>query len=103
MDITIKKLDVPATSRNGRIYNDVISIYSNTNNSSISGGGDKNFTFVQGVPSAVWTIQHNLGKFPSVTVVDTAGTEVEGEVRHIDNNSLVLEFSAGFAGQASLN
>ena len=32
---------------------------------------DKTFVFTQAVPSLVWSIQHNLGKFPSVSVVDT--------------------------------
>ena len=30
----------------------------------------------QSVASATWTAVHNLGSFPSVTVVDSAGTEV---------------------------
>ena len=40
-----------------------------------SGTGDKTFNFTQGSPSATWTIQHNLGKFPSATIVDTGDTQ----------------------------
>ena len=69
-----------------------------------SGLEDKNFVFVQGVPSATWAIQHNLGKFPSATVVDTGDTSVlGGQVEYIDNNNLTITFGAAFAGKAFLN
>ncbi len=66
-------------------------------------GHDLSYTHTQGVPSTFWTVSHNLGKHPSVTVVDTAGTEYEGEVTHIDNNNLTLTFSAQFGGYAYCN
>jgi hypothetical protein len=65
--------------------------------------GDKNYIHDQGVSASVWTITHNLNKYPSVTVKDTAGTEVEGEVIHISVNQLTITFSAGFSGVATLN
>ena len=61
------------------------------------------FVFTQGVPATVWNIQHNLGKFPSITVIDTGDTVVTGEYTYIDNNNVTLTFSAGFAGKAYLN
>ena len=64
---------------------------------------DKTFEFTQGVPSTTWNIQHNLNKFPSITVIDTADTVVTGEYTYIDNNNVTLTFSAGFAGKAYLN
>ena len=36
------------------------------------------FTFTQGVPATTWNITHNLNKFPSITVIDTANTVVTG-------------------------
>ena len=68
-----------------------------------SGLEDKNFVFVQGVPSTTWTIQHNLNKFPSVSVVDTANTSVITQVDYIDENNLTLTNTAPFAGKAYLN
>jgi hypothetical protein len=65
--------------------------------------GDKNYIHDQGISSSVWTITHNLNKFPSVTVKDTAGEEVEGEVEHISVNQLTITFSASFSGVATLN
>lgn len=65
--------------------------------------GDLSFQYAQGPASAIWMVTHNLGKFPSVTVVDSAGEEVEGDVQYLDNNNLRLVFSAAFTGNAYLN
>ncbi len=64
---------------------------------------DKDFVFTQINPSTSWVIQHNLGKFPSITVVDTADTVVVGDYNYTDINNVILTFSAGFAGKAYLN
>tara|TARA_R110001592_G_scaffold137945_1_gene356342 strand:- start:1147 stop:2004 length:858 start_codon:yes stop_codon:yes gene_type:complete len=64
---------------------------------------DKTFEFTQAVPSLVWSIQHNLGKFPSVSVVDTGNTTVITQIDYIDNNNLTITNSAQFAGKAYLN
>lgn len=66
-------------------------------------GADLNFTFNQSPASAVWTITHNLNKFPNYTVIDSSGDEVEGDVTYINNNQLTLTFSAAFSGTAYLN
>ena len=66
-------------------------------------GADLNFTFNQSPASAVWTINHNLNKFPNYTVIDSSGDEVEGDVTYINNNQLTLTFSAAFSGTAYLN
>ena len=68
-----------------------------------SGLADKTFEFTQGTPATTWNIQHDLGKFPSITVIDTADTVVTGQYEYIDNNNVTLTFSAGFAGKAYLN
>tara|TARA_B100001059_G_C17588332_1_gene453342 strand:- start:44 stop:727 length:684 start_codon:yes stop_codon:yes gene_type:complete len=69
----------------------------------LSSQGVPTFVFTQGVPATTWNIQHNLGKFPSITVIDTADTVVTGQYEYIDNNNVTLTFSAGFAGKAYLN
>lgn len=67
-------------------------------------GGDLSYEHDQGVASAVWTITHNLGKVPSVTVIDSAGDEIEGHVNYPDPlTQVVLTFSAPFSGKAYLN
>jgi len=57
----------------------------------------------QGVPSQVWTVQHNLNKRPSVTVVDSAGSDVIGKISYINDNELTITFNASFSGSAYLN
>ncbi|MFA6950966.1 MAG: hypothetical protein WCQ70_09795 [Lentimicrobiaceae bacterium] len=64
---------------------------------------DKHYSYTQGSPSLSWSIIHNLGKYPSVTITDSSGTEIGCEVIHNDLNSLTLNFSEPFAGNAYLN
>ena len=61
------------------------------------------YIHTQGVASASWTINHGLGWFPSVTVVDQSKNVFYGDVRYIDSNSLVVTFYAEVSGTAYLN
>lgn len=65
-------------------------------------GGD---TFQFEAPTAItlWHIVHNLGRYPSVTVIDTASTEIEGGVTYVDDNTIDIEFTYAQAGTAYLN
>lgn len=65
--------------------------------------GDKHYTHVQQTAAAVWTITHNLGKRPSISVIDSAGSSVVGEIAHISTNELTITFSSAFKGTAYLN
>ena len=65
--------------------------------------GDKNYIHDQGTPNTTWIINHNLGKKPSTTVIDTANTEVEGQVEYVDNNNIIIFFNSSFSGTATLN
>lgn len=57
----------------------------------------------QGVVASTWVVTHNLGAYPNVTVEDSAGTTVEGEIVHNTVNQLTLTFSAAFSGIAYLS
>jgi hypothetical protein len=57
----------------------------------------------QNVPAIMWTITHNLNKFPAVSIVDSAYEEVIGEVEYLDANNLTVRFTAPFSGQAFIN
>ena len=61
------------------------------------------FNHQQGVSSNTWTINHNLNFYPNVTVVNSAGTIVEGEITYTNKNSLVLHFQSPFSGNAYLS
>ena len=66
-------------------------------------GTDKHYTHNQITSSNVWKITHNLGKYPSINVLDSAGNNVIGEIEYIDENSITINFSAEFTGKAYLN
>jgi hypothetical protein len=61
------------------------------------------YTHNQGVPAATWSVAHNLGFYPNVTVVDSSGSSVIGDVQYTDSNNLIITFSGGFSGYAYLS
>lgn len=61
------------------------------------------FIYEQPVPSSTWTINHNLGFFPGVTVVDSGGTDVVGSITYVDEDNLYVTFNAPFGGTAYLS
>jgi len=71
--------------------------------SAADGIGDKHFAHTQSIASATWVVNHNLNKFPSVTVVDSAGTVVIGKVEYNTNNQATLTFVGSFSGKAYFN
>lgn len=64
---------------------------------------DANFVFVQTTPSATWVISHNLNKYCSVTVVDSADNIVFGDVLYNSLNQVTLTFAGAFSGKAFFN
>lgn len=69
----------------------------------ISGTGDAYYVHTQNVPSITWMVEHHLGKHPAVSIVDSSGREVEGDVEYVDMNTVRLTFSAAFSGKAYCN
>ena len=63
----------------------------------------KTYEYAQTTPAREWVINHNLGMFPSVSVIDSAGSSVCGEVKYIDEDNVALAFSGEFSGKAYLN
>ena len=57
----------------------------------------------QGTSSATWVITHNLGFKPNVTVQDSGGSIVEGEIAYTSTNSLTVTFTGAFSGNAYLS
>lgn len=68
-----------------------------------SGSAAGSFTHVQGLPSDTWVIVHSLGFYPAVTVIDSGGTMVEGDVHYDSPNQVTLSFNGAFSGTASLS
>lgn len=67
---------------------------------SLSGG---HYTHSQMTPNQIWTITHNLAFFPNVMSFDSAGTQILGDVQHVDKNRMVITFSHSNAGKAYLS
>ena len=65
--------------------------------------GDVAYVHHQTSASLEWQIRHNLGKHPSVTVVDSAGTVVVGDITYLDTEELIIHFTSEFSGKAFLN
>ena len=57
----------------------------------------------QPTASTNWAITHNLKMYPSVTVVDSGGTHVMGEVTYNTLNTATVAFTSPFSGKAYLS
>ncbi len=64
---------------------------------------DKHYTHNQGTASATWNVTHNLGKFPSVTVVLSTGQKGFGDVTYANDNNLTITFAGAESGKAYTN
>lgn len=65
--------------------------------------GPVSYTHTQYSASASWSITHNLGYKPNVTVSDSAGTIIEGAIAYPTSSTIILSFSSAFAGTAYLS
>lgn len=65
--------------------------------------GRVSYDHMQGAASSSWSITHNLGFKPNVTVIDSAGNIVEGEIAYTNSNSLTVSFQSAFSGNAYLS
>lgn len=63
---------------------------------------ETDYTHIQATPAAVWTISHPLTFNPNITVIDSAGSVVEGDVAYLAGQ-VVLTFSGAFSGTAYLS
>lgn len=99
---------VNATSTN---YNDLankpsingVTLIGDKTNSELNIVNDKNYVYTQAVASMVWEVKHGLGKYPSVTVVDSADNVVVGDIVYIGVNNVRITFAASFSGKAYFN
>lgn len=64
---------------------------------------DATYKHSQSSASIQWTVNHNLKKFPSVTVTLSTGQQGIADVTYTDKNNLTINFSAAKSGYAYLN
>jgi hypothetical protein len=67
------------------------------------GGGSPSYRHHQATALALWTVGHDMGFYPAVTTTDTAGSELVGDVRYVDANTVAVAFSQPVAGYANLS
>ena len=70
-----------------------------------AGANDANFLYTLDGSASVYIIDHNLNKYPSVTIFDTnnANAQVETQIAFNSLNQATLTFSLPFTGEASFN
>lgn len=67
------------------------------------GNFDNNYYHPQNTPSLVWTIEHNLGKYPAALAMDTGGRRLWGNEEYPDTDVMIIRFSTPQAGSASVS
>ena len=65
--------------------------------------GPEMYVHNQYLADSVWNIVHNLNKYPSVTVTDSANNVVVGDVTYVNENAVTITFGSSFGGKAYLN
>ena len=80
-----------------------VTLEGNKTSSELGLTGDKDFVYIKSTPDKVWDITHNLDKYPSVTILDSAGSVVMGDITYTSKSTLTVTFSAAFSGKAYLN
>lgn len=53
-------------------------------------------------PATQWVVEHNLGRFPQVTLIDEYGNVVYSFIGHESKNKLAVKFSEPVSGSAIL-
>lgn len=68
-----------------------------------AGANDANFLYTLDGSTNVYSIDHNLNKYPAVTIFDANNAEVETQIVFNSLNRATLTFSLPFTGKASFN
>ena len=115
----VYKVESLQVDSNSNFYN--LTLESKTSNGSIvnnkiygidifpESGGDLTFPHHQNTASASWVINHNLGKFPSVSIKFSSSDNVYTNVGafagivYTDENNLTINLAAAESGYAYLN
>jgi hypothetical protein len=60
------------------------------------------YVHTQTTPSATWTIEHNIARYPQVSSFDTEDDQIIGMVEHQSTTEVVIYFNSAVAGKAYL-
>lgn len=67
-----------------------------------SDSGVEGYTHTQATASTVWVVVHNLGYYPTVTLIDSTGKVFDADISNTSLNQLVITVSEAVAGTARL-
>lgn len=67
------------------------------------GGAGATYTHTQAIAAAVWTVPHNLGRYPSVTVADHLGNVITPDVRYLGDDMVQITHGTPLTGYAYCN
>jgi hypothetical protein len=60
----------------------------------------RSYLHVQGAASATWVINHNLNRYPNVSVMSSTDDVVIGDVHYDSLNQITITFAGAFSGKA---
>lgn len=66
-------------------------------------GSGATYVHDQAVPATVWTVTHNMNKYPAVVITDTNLIAIDGVLEYLSLNALQLSFNSAVAGKAVLD
>jgi len=66
-------------------------------------GNNNSFVHYQNVPSAVWTVEHYLGKYPVVSVHKPDGQRMFGDEKNISTDVMTITFKQELTGYVTIN
>jgi hypothetical protein len=61
------------------------------------------YTHRQLSPDVVWTINHNLGRYPSIELLSVGTAKFEADITHINTNQAIVTLAIATAGIAQCN
>lgn len=75
-----------------------------TGNIKGEGGGTQQTTVIPHLtPESVWVVDHYLGRYPAVTILNPTGEQVLGEITYNSADQLTVTFSENVTGTLYLN
>lgn len=67
------------------------------------GAAGSSMSFTQSTPQATWTIAHNMGFYPAVSIIDDLGNLVLAPITYLSINTVQIAFTRPFSGTAYLS
>jgi hypothetical protein len=65
--------------------------------------GDASYRHTQTTPATTWTINHNLGKYPSIELLTVGSVKFFAEITHPNSNQSIISLAIATAGIAQCN